>query len=167
MSIAEHIKSSLQLPTFVVNGYLEDLTDADLLVRPAEKSNHINWQLGHLIQSEQFHTSQVCPDVVPELPAGFKERYTKETVSSDNPADFLSKAELVELMHKQREVTLNAACSRIGKLPRPHSRMCVCRRSHALDDARRSMVGYQTHYRKTTAVLTRAGKNQEFNRYAK
>lgn len=108
MSIAEHIKSSLQLPTFVVNGYLEDLTDADLLVRPAEKSNHINWQLGHLIQSEQFHTSQVCPDVVPELPAGFKERYTKETVSSDNPADFLSKAELVELMHKQREVTLNA-----------------------------------------------------------
>ncbi|WP_417381197.1 DinB family protein [Gimesia sp.] len=108
MSIAEHIKSSLQLPTFVVNGYLEDLTDADLLVRPAEKSNHINWQLGHLIQSEQFHTSQVCPDVVPELPAGFKERYTKETVSSDNPADFLSKAELVELMHKQREATLNA-----------------------------------------------------------
>ena len=108
MSIAEHIKSSLQLPTFVVNGYLEDLTDTDLLVRPTEKSNHINWQLGHLIQSEQFHTSQVCPDVVPELPAGFKERYTKETVSSDNPADFLSKAELVELMHKQREVTLNA-----------------------------------------------------------
>ncbi|QDU16934.1 DinB superfamily protein [Gimesia maris] len=108
MSIAEHIKSSLQLPTFVVNGYLEDLTDADLLVRPAEKSNHINWQLGHLIQSEQFHTSQVCPDVAPELPAGFKERYTKETVSSDNPADFLSKAELVELMHKQREATLNA-----------------------------------------------------------
>lgn len=108
MSLAEHIKSSLQLPTYVVNGYLDDLTDADLLVRPAENSNHINWQLGHLIQSEHFHLSQVCPDAIPELPAGFKERYSKEAAANDNPADFLSKAELVELMHKQREVTLNA-----------------------------------------------------------
>lgn len=108
MSLAEHIKSSLQLPAFVVNGYLEDLTDADILIRPAEKTNHINWQLGHLIQSEYFHVSQVCPDPLPELPAGFKERYSREAAASDNPADFLGKAELVELMHKQREVTLNA-----------------------------------------------------------
>ena len=55
MSLAEHITAALQLPTTVVNMYLDDLTDAELLVRPAENMNHIAWQLGHLIQSEHMH----------------------------------------------------------------------------------------------------------------
>ena len=34
--------------------YLSDLTDADLLVRPVPGANHIAWQLGHLIQAENW-----------------------------------------------------------------------------------------------------------------
>ncbi len=32
--------------------YLGDLTDADIMVRAIPDTNHIAWQLGHLIQSE-------------------------------------------------------------------------------------------------------------------
>lgn len=106
MSLAEHITASLQLPTMVVNMYLEDLTDADLLIRPAENMNHIAWQLGHLIQSEHFHVTQVAPESMPALPAGFQERHTKETASSDEPGDFLSKAEYLQQMQAQRQASL-------------------------------------------------------------
>ena len=105
MSLAEHITAALQLPTTVVNMYLDDLTDAELLVRPAENMNHIAWQLGHLIQSEHMHVSEVAPDAMPALPEGFAERHTRETAASDEPADFLSKAEYIQLMHEQREAS--------------------------------------------------------------
>ena len=42
----------LNLPTFVAQTYLADLSDDDLFIRPHEKANHIAWQLGHLITSE-------------------------------------------------------------------------------------------------------------------
>lgn len=106
MSLAEHIKATLELPTFVVTQYLEDLTDADLFVRPAENMNHIAWQLGHLIQSEHFHVTQVFPDSMPALPDGFQEQYTKETAASENPADFHTKAEYLQLMQEQRQGSL-------------------------------------------------------------
>ena len=107
MSLAEHIKASLELPTYIVNHYLEDLTDAELFVRPAEKMNHLAWQLGHLISSEYFHVTEVFPDSMPALPDGFKERYTKETAASENPAEFHTKTEYIQLMQEQRQGTLN------------------------------------------------------------
>lgn len=106
MTLSEHIKVSLELPTIIVNNYLEDLTDQDLLLRPSENMNHIAWQLGHLISSESFHISEVFPDSMPALPADFKEKYTKETAASDNPDDFHSKAEYLKLMQEQRQGTL-------------------------------------------------------------
>ncbi len=106
MSLAEHIKNSLELPTFIVNHYLEDLTDEELLIRPAEHMNHIAWQLGHLISSEYFHITEVFPDSMPMLPAGFKEQYTKETAASNNLADFHTKTEYLQLMQEQRQGTL-------------------------------------------------------------
>lgn len=106
MTLSEHIKISLELPTIIVNNYLEDLTDKDLFIRPAENMNHIAWQLGHLISSESFHISEVFPDSMPALPVDFKEKYTKETAASDNPVDFHNKAEYLKLMQEQRQGTL-------------------------------------------------------------
>ena len=31
------------MPTFVVQTYIADLTDEELLMRPHEKANHIDW----------------------------------------------------------------------------------------------------------------------------
>lgn len=106
MSIAEHLKLSFELPDMIVRGYLEDLTDEDLLVRPVEKGNHIAWQLGHLIYGETFHINQLVPDSMPPLPEGFSEQHSKQTAASDDLQAFLPKAEYLELMQRQRAGTL-------------------------------------------------------------
>jgi hypothetical protein len=92
----------------VVQGYLGDLTDAELLIRAVPGINHIAWQLGHLIASEHQLIEGACPGSMPPLPAGFAEKHSKETSGSDNPADFLTKAEYLRLMAEQRQGTLAA-----------------------------------------------------------
>jgi hypothetical protein len=102
------IKASLETSSFVVNAYLEDLEDKDLFVRPAETANHIAWQLGHLISAETKMTNLVCPGSMPDLPEGFAEKYTKDTASIDDPAQFLTKAEYLQLLQQQRAATVAA-----------------------------------------------------------
>ena len=106
MSIATHIKTSLQLPDYVVKGYLQDLTDDDLLIRPHEKANHIAWQLGHLISAEHNINNMVAPDSMPPLPEGFAEQHNNDTASSDEREKFFSKEEYLKLMDQQRAGTL-------------------------------------------------------------
>jgi uncharacterized damage-inducible protein DinB len=102
------IKASLDTSAFVVNAYLEDLSDDDLFVRPAETANHVAWQLGHLITAENKMVSQVCPGSMPDLPEGFAEQYTKETSASDDRENFHTKADYLRLMAEQRAATLAA-----------------------------------------------------------
>lgn len=106
MSVSAHICASFELPDMIVKAYLEDLTDDELLIRPREGMNHIAWQLGHLIQSENFHISQVCPDSMPELPADFVSAHSKDNASSDDRTLFLPKTEYIRFMEQQREGTI-------------------------------------------------------------
>ena len=109
--VGQHIRDSLALPRYVVGAYLEDLTDAQLLIRPAPGMNHIAWQLGHLIASEFFHVEQVCPGAMPKLPDGFGQQHAAEAAASDDPQDFLTKAEYLDEMDRQRAGTLAAIAS--------------------------------------------------------
>ncbi len=109
--IGEHVRQTLELPSLVVNGYLEDLADHELLVRPLDGMNHIAWQLGHLIRSEHEHINQVAPGRMPALPVGFAEAYTAETAASDDPQDFHTKEEYLQAMQTQREGTLDILSS--------------------------------------------------------
>jgi len=102
------IKLSLDMSKFVVDGYLEDLTDDELMKRPHPDCNHVKWQLGHLIASENQIGENAVPGSMPALPEGFSDRYSKETASSDDPAAFDSKSELLRLAAQQREATLAA-----------------------------------------------------------
>lgn len=106
MSIATHIKTALNLPTFVVQGYIGDLTDEDLMRRPVPNANHIAWQLGHLIESENSLNNMVCPDCMPALPEGFAEKHSKEAAASDDASAFCTKDEYLKLMEEQRAGTL-------------------------------------------------------------
>lgn len=106
MSIATQIKLELNLPTFAVQAYLQDLSDADLMRRPVPNANHIAWQLGHLIVAEHNLNNMVCPDSMPALPAGFAEQHGKETASSDEQSAFCTKDEYMRLMAEQRAGTL-------------------------------------------------------------
>ncbi len=108
MNTREALKQSLDMGEFVSMGYLQDLTDEEMMHRPAEKSNHIKWQLGHLIAAENFLIEKVSPGQMPALPEGFAEKYSKETSSGDDPAAFDSKDELLSLYKAQREGTLKA-----------------------------------------------------------
>ena len=106
MDFKDAIRSSLGMSDFLVDRYLEDLKPEEMFVRPTPDSNHIAWQIGHLIQSEHHLIEAAVPGSMPALPAGFRERHTKETAASDNPGDFLSKDEYLQLAREVRAGTL-------------------------------------------------------------
>lgn len=108
MNAREAIKLGIETGSMISLGYLDDLTDAELLKRPCAGCNHINWQIGHLIASEHGMIEQVAPGSMPPLPEGFKEKYTAETSASDDPKAFLTKAELMATYKAQRDATLAA-----------------------------------------------------------
>src|SRR5262245_8507828 len=108
MDCIQAIRSSLTISDFLVNRYLEDISDAEMLDRPVDGANHIAWQFGHLISAEQRLVNAAVPGSMPELPAGFAERHGKETAASSNPDDFLKKDEYVRLAQEVRANTLRA-----------------------------------------------------------
>lgn len=108
MNTREALKLCIDMGSMVSLGYLQDLTDADFMRRPHPKCNHINWQVGHLITSEHHLIDQVAPGKMPPLPEGFAEKYSKDTAGSDNPQDFATKDQLMEVLQQQRAATLAA-----------------------------------------------------------
>ncbi len=108
MNAQEAIKLCIDSGDMITTMYLGDLTDEEMMKRPAPGCNHINWQVGHLIASENGLISSVKPGAMPELPAGFAERYKSENAASDDPAKFCTKAELMAEYKRQREGTLAA-----------------------------------------------------------
>lgn len=103
MNTTDCIRYSLGMANMICTSYLGDLSDEDLMVRAVEGCNHIKWQLGHLLNSQNRMINAVTPGKLPELPAGFGDKFTKETAASDNAADFPSKDELMTLYGKQHD----------------------------------------------------------------
>lgn len=108
MDFKDAVRSSLGIADFMAYGYLADLTATELLDRPVPTANHIAWQLGHLITAERHLASAAVPGSMPELPAGFPERYGRGKPVTDNPADYLSKEEYTNLAKTVRAATLKA-----------------------------------------------------------
>ncbi len=109
MNAKDAVKSALNSTQHMLEWYVSDLSDADLLVRPVPAANHIAWQLGHLINSEPHLVRMELPDAAyPDLPAGFADQHTKETATSDSPAAFRTRAEYLDLAKKMRAATLAA-----------------------------------------------------------
>lgn len=108
MNTHQAIRMGIEGANMITMSYLNDLTDADLLVRAIPGTNHIAWQLGHLIASEHKMVEMAFPGSMPKLPDGFAEKYTTETSGSDAPEAFLSKSAYLNLYEEQRSGTLNA-----------------------------------------------------------
>jgi DinB superfamily len=108
MNAKTAIKLAIDAGDMVSLPYLEDLTDEEMLKRPCSGCNHINWQVGHLIKAEHDMVESALPGSLPDLPAGFADRYSKETATSDNPNDFVKKDELLAIHKRQRAATLAA-----------------------------------------------------------
>lgn len=107
MTAKDMITNGMNMSHMVLTTYLGDLTDADLMVRSVPGTNHIAWQLGHLIVSEnKMLTDAGCR--MPDLPDGFAESYTKESSASDDAGKFHTKEQYLTWMAEQREGTMAA-----------------------------------------------------------
>lgn len=98
MNAKDAINKAADLSLLVVTKYVSDLSDANLLTRPGPGCNHLAWQLGHVISSNASLLDAICPGTAPSLPEGFAERHSKENNGSDDPADFCTKDQYMELL---------------------------------------------------------------------
>jgi len=111
MNAIDLLVQTLQGNLGLLTRTLADFSDADLLVRPCPGANHAAWQLGHLCGGETMMGTMLRAAGFPELPAGFKEKFTKETAAKDEPAFFPKKAELLALWTRQRQAAIAAVQS--------------------------------------------------------
>ncbi|MDZ4849165.1 MAG: DinB family protein [Pirellulaceae bacterium] len=100
MNSRDILKSTLGITNMVINSYIGDMSDSDLLKRPGVGCNHIAWQLGHLIKSNCDILNQIAPGSSPALPANFAENHAKSNNSSDDASQFCGKNEYLDLMKK-------------------------------------------------------------------
>lgn len=129
MNVKDAINYTLGVSERFVNSYLDDLTDADLLVQPVDGMNTIAWQLGHLISSERGMVEAVKPGSSPALPEGFEQNHSKEAAKSVDQSRFLSKDEYLRLMKSQREATravLNGLSEADLDAPAPERMQKMC-----------------------------------------
>jgi hypothetical protein len=106
MNAKDVIRSTIATAHELLTTYVSDLTDAELMTRPAPEANHVAWQLGHLIASEHQMLSD-AGFTMPDLPEGLAEAHSKEAATSSEPAKFSTKQEYLRWMGEQRTATLN------------------------------------------------------------
>jgi uncharacterized damage-inducible protein DinB len=107
MKGTEAIQTALRSTQFLLTSYISDLSDQDLLVRPADGANHIAWQLGHLITSEKSLVTRQLPQAkYPELPAGFAERHGMGADVQGGEAGFSGTQQYRDLFNQVRQATL-------------------------------------------------------------
>ena len=109
MNVKDLLHYNVTLTHSITKAYLGDITDQEMLVRAVPGSNHLAWQLGHLVASERSLLEAIGVDV-PDLPEGFAEKHDKTNIDSDDPNDFLSKSEyftLMEQMHKVADAAID------------------------------------------------------------
>jgi hypothetical protein len=112
MNAKDALKYSLDMGYNVLTTYLSDLTDTDLLIRPGPDANHLAWQVGHLISTENQFVNHMCPGAAPPLPSGFADIHSPANVKTDDRSQFLTKQEYLNLLKQQRQAT-KAALDRI------------------------------------------------------
>jgi hypothetical protein len=109
MNAKDLLRYNIGLSHNVTKAYLEDVTEDEMLVRAVPGSNHLAWQLGHLVASERSLLAAIGADV-PDLPEGFAETHGKDNTESDDPSQFLEKAEyfaLMETMHAAADAAID------------------------------------------------------------
>src|SRR5689334_18911749 len=106
MTCGELLSDVLARNLDLVKNTLADFSDAEMLARACGDANHAAWQLGHVTAAECRMINSVKPGAMPELPAGFMEKFSAETTKLDDAAKFPKKAELLDAFIKVRQVTI-------------------------------------------------------------
>ncbi len=86
---------------------LADFTEAEMLTRPCPGANHPLWQVGHLCVAETNIMNAVKPGAMPELPAGFADKFAnKKTNHIDDPKLLATKQQVVDLFIKTHQAAM-------------------------------------------------------------
>lgn len=108
MTIGEMFANQIQQSSGMLLAVIDSFSDDEIFVRPVPGANHAAWQIGHLINSQSRMVGRLGGKL-PELPAGFETKFTKQTASLDNPSDFLDRKTLRDLTAKMAEAAVAAA----------------------------------------------------------
>lgn len=109
MTGCDALKSALLGTHKLLEWFVSDFTDADLLVRPVPGANHAAWQIGNIITGDVFLMRAELPGAAyPELPPGFAELHGPKGTSQDGPEGFLTKAAYLALFTEVRNATIAA-----------------------------------------------------------
>jgi len=100
------IKKSLKTTGDMLTMFVADLSDEDLIVRPAPAANHIAWQLGHLIACEAMMGGVIPGATYPELPAHLKSQMDGKSSKAPPPGGYLKKTEYVDWFNQVRGATI-------------------------------------------------------------
>jgi hypothetical protein len=111
MTHAQIVTDALSRSLEMMKMTLADFSDADVLARPASGANHAAWQLGHLAAAEARMVAAAAGKGEPELPAGFAERFKKDTAGSNEAAAFPKKSELLDVFASVRKASIEWAAS--------------------------------------------------------
>ena len=93
MSNAELFSKNILQSKGMVDSFLKDFSDADMLFRPAKTANHATWQMGHLANSVRGMVTMCDPTVA--FPFEDDTRFGKSKASIDDPTFFPKGAELL------------------------------------------------------------------------
>lgn len=105
MNAKQAIQAMLDTSDMIINAYIGDLTDPELLVRAVPGMNHVAWQLGHLLTAERHFVELVQPGSCPPLPDGFAEAHGTAAITVDDPAKFCTRERYQEIWKTQRAAT--------------------------------------------------------------
>src|ERR1700685_1381471 len=93
MSNAELFSKNILQTKGMIDMFLKDFSDADMLFRPAKTANHAIWQMAHLANSVGGMVTTCDPSVF--FACEDDTRFGKSKASIDDPAYIPGKAELV------------------------------------------------------------------------
>ena len=119
MNAKDVIRQVMELSDMVVRAYVSDLDEQDLVVRSVPGTNHVAWQLGHMIAGTAKMIAALGR-AAPQLPPGFAEAHSKETASCDDRSRFSSKQQYLDLLDQAKAATLAAVdATPEADLPKP------------------------------------------------
>jgi hypothetical protein len=93
VSINELLSKNILQTRGMIDMFLKDFSDADMLFRPAKSANHATWQIGHLANSTRNMVKACDPNVVFDFEDDA--RFGKSKATIDDAAAFPTKAELI------------------------------------------------------------------------
>ncbi len=128
MNVKDLLNYNVAFTHHVTKTYLNDITEEEMLVRALPGSNHLAWQLGHLVTSERSLLEAIGADV-PDLPEGFAENHSTNNTGSDDTSEFLTKDEylaLMEQMHQAAKAAIDKSDEAGLDAPTPEKVRSIC-----------------------------------------